>query len=187
MCDSCKVTNSNLFKEELVPKNRRSCKMTYRTPSYEMQAIKDDTNGIPKNPMAPEPATAFRPYKERPTRTDPLKVLVADDESSLRRMYRRLLGVLSCEVDTAETAIEAWNLYQKNKYDLVMTDMQMEAYDAGKVLFELIKDTEDPAPVYIISGGSIGKTIEDAKAAGAKVLNKPFSLEMLEEIVNRHK
>ena len=70
----------------------------------------------------------------RPASRAPL-VLVADDNQVNRKLAKRLLEKLGCEVDVAEDGKEAVELWNKRPYDIILMDCQMpemDGYEAAR-------------------------------------------------------
>jgi len=81
------------------------------------------------------------------------RILVVDDESSQLALTKELIKAKGMHCDTAGNGREALDLLKKEKYDLVLTDIQMPEMDG----FELVKEIKaDPeirdTPVIAASG-----------------------------------
>lgn len=80
------------------------------------------------------------------------RILVVDDSITVREVESRLLHNYGYEVETAVNGMDAWNAVRMNKYDLVITDVDMPRMN-GIELLKLIRG--DPAlkdiPVMIVS------------------------------------
>jgi CheY-like chemotaxis protein len=59
------------------------------------------------------------------------RVLLADDEASIRMLLRTALEVADFQVETASSAYEAKTILQSASFDLVITDMRMETATSG--------------------------------------------------------
>jgi excisionase family DNA binding protein len=112
---------------------------------------------------------------ERPARTtDRPRVLVVDDEASIRELLSKTLALAEYEVDTApdgRTAIERLRLGQ---YDLLIADLKMPGLD-GLSLIREAKRYKADLPVIIITGFSTeSSAIEAVNLGVAGYLTKPF-------------
>jgi excisionase family DNA binding protein len=112
---------------------------------------------------------------ERPMRaTDRPRVLVVDDEASIRELLSKTLALAEYEVDTApdgRTAIERLRLGQ---YDLLIADLKMPGLD-GLSLIREAKRFKVDLPVIIITGFSTeSSAIEAVNLGVAGYLTKPF-------------
>lgn len=115
--------------------------------------------------------------------TIPPRVLLVDDEPSIRELGSTLLSKYGYEVDTAEDGVLAWDALQKDHYDVVITDNLMPNL-TGLGLIRKIKDAKVEVPVIMITG-----TIPSAEfrrfpaLIPFAVLHKPFRLgELLDAI-----
>jgi excisionase family DNA binding protein len=112
---------------------------------------------------------------ERPARTpERPRVLVVDDEASIRELLSKTLALAEYDVDTApdgRTAIERLRLGQ---YDLLIADLKMPGLD-GLSLIREAKRYKTDLPVIIITGFSTeSSAIEAVNLGVAGYLTKPF-------------
>jgi excisionase family DNA binding protein len=112
---------------------------------------------------------------ERATRTNEHpRVLVVDDEASIRELLSKTLALAEYEVDTApdgRTAIERLRL---GHYDLLIADLKMPGLD-GLALIREAKRLNSDLPVIIITGFSTeSSAIEAVNLGVAGYLTKPF-------------
>lgn len=115
------------------------------------------------------------------------KILIVDDEPSIRFLINSTLEDEGYEIIEASDGLEAKNLLKAERPDLVLLDVMMPVM-TGYELCKLIK--EDPASRNIIVVMLTAKGQErdriDSKAAGADFyLRKPFSPFELIEIIDR--
>ena len=107
------------------------------------------------------------------------KILVIDDEKSIRNTLKDVLEYENFEVTLAEDGEEGLELFEKEKYDAVLCDIKMPKMDGIEVLqklFELSSDT----PVVMISGhGSIDTAVEAIKKGAFDFIEKPLDLNRL--------
>jgi len=59
----------------------------------------------------------------------PLKILLAEDNTVNQKVIVRILRRLGCEVETASNGLEAVAAFEKNTYDAILMDMQMPELD----------------------------------------------------------
>jgi len=119
---------------------------------------------IAATPAPPRPATgAARP-----------RVLVVDDEASIRDLLAKTLALAEYDVDVApdgRSALERMRLYP---YDLLIVDLKMPGMDGLAVIREAKRYKAD-LPVIIITGYSTESSAIDAVNLGvAGYLTKPF-------------
>lgn len=106
------------------------------------------------------------------------KILVVDDESSIRRTLKEILEFEKHEVDAAANGIEAIELVKDNTYDAILLDIKMPEMDGMEVL-EKIMGSND-IPIIMISGhGTIDTAVEAIKKGAYDFIVKPPDLNRL--------
>ena len=110
------------------------------------------------------------------------RIIVIDDDESVRKAIRRVLEPLGHEVREAEDGAAGLALLADKDADLVITDIFMPGQD-GIVTVRQIRKQYPEVKVIAISGGDASGRMdlrEDAKLMGATAtLAKPFELEDL--------
>ncbi|PKD44367.1 sigma-54-dependent transcriptional regulator [Rhodohalobacter barkolensis] len=107
------------------------------------------------------------------------RILITDDEKSIRNILRDILEYESYDVEEAESGDEALKKVSGGRIDLVILDIKMKGIDGLETL-EKIKDTEPELPVIMISGHGTIKIAVDATKKGAyDFLEKPPDLNRL--------
>lgn len=127
-----------------------------------------------------------RKLLEQPLRLErPINVLVVDDEPQFRLLLDKALEKVGYTVMTAINGEEALELFKKNKFDLVITDVHMPKVD-GIQLVNSIKDENPWVPIIIISGFEEEVTIrKKIKRDDICFLRKPFMVRDLEKIIEK--
>ena len=108
--------------------------------------------------------------------TDSEKILVVDDDDSIRDVVSKMLCRLGFEVSSADSAESGLALFFKNKFDLVITDFNMSGMD-GIHLAYYIKEKSPATQVVLMTGDE--KQVILSKIKGTAVANalfKPFTL-----------
>lgn len=104
------------------------------------------------------------------------KILIIDDERSIRRALREILEFEGYQVYEAENGQEGLDLLKSNQYDLVFCDIKMPILDGMEVL-EAIKKTENDTPFIMISGhGTIETAVEAIRKGAFDFIEKPLDL-----------
>ena len=107
------------------------------------------------------------------------KILVIDDEKSIRNTLTEILAAEDHEVLSAEDGPSGLELYGKNKLDVVLCDIKMQEMDGMEVLEKIIEQPQD-VPVIMISGhGDIEIAVEAIKKGAFDFLEKPLDLNRL--------
>jgi CheY-like chemotaxis protein len=102
-----------------------------------------------------------------------LRVLFVDDDPAAARLYKSYLAADGHEVVVADSGIEAVEATERDKFDVVIMDLNMPGLD-GWMSMSLIKARRPKLPVVVLTG-DVGKDLESrAKTAGAAgYLTKP--------------
>ena len=117
-------------------------------------------------------------------RTIMADILVVDDDDVIRETLCELLSAdYSCE--TADTAEQALQKLEAQRFDVVVTDVSMPGL-SGKDLLNRVVELYPGTPVIIVSGLSDQEQAESLISRGAfEYLLKPFRLELVEASVKR--
>jgi len=117
-----------------------------------------------------------------------MKFLIVDDFSTMRRIVRGLLKEMGCHhTAEAEDGAAALNLLKAQRFDFVVSDINMPNLDG----FELLKAIKADAalrhlPVLMVTAEARKEDIVRAAQSGAAgYIVKPFSKATLEEKVQR--
>jgi two-component system, NtrC family, nitrogen regulation response regulator NtrX len=104
------------------------------------------------------------------------KILVIDDEKSIRNTLKEILEYEKHEVSDAADGIEGLKLASIEKYDIVLCDIKMPKMDGIEVLEKLLEQSPD-TPVVMISGhGTIETAVEAIKKGAYDFIAKPLDL-----------
>src|SRR6059036_2457967 len=129
------------------------------------------------------PKGGTRPALTTPSQTTPARpasaparprVLVVDDEASIRDLLSKTLALAEYDVDVAPDGRSALERMRMNPYDLLIADLKMPGMDGLTVIREAKRYKAD-LPVIIITGFSTESSAIDAVNLGvAGYLTKPF-------------
>lgn len=107
------------------------------------------------------------------------KILVIDDERSIRNALKDILEYEQYEVELAESGKVGLGLLSKTEFDAILCDIKMPEMDGIEVL-EAICAMETHAPVVMISGhGNIDTAVEAIKIGAFDFIEKPLDLNRL--------
>jgi DNA-binding NtrC family response regulator len=93
--------------------------------------------------------------------SDRNRILIVDDDETVRRSYLRSLESISCNVESACDGEQALQTMERNPFDVVLLDMRMPGQDGMSVL-RTIKQKWPESEVVIITGYP---TLDSAKEA----------------------
>ena len=118
-------------------------------------------------------APAARTSTPQPTAGRP-RILVVDDEASIREMLSKTLALAEYDVDVAPDGRAAIERLRLMPYDLLITDLKMPGMDGLSVIREARRYRPD-LPVIIITGYSTeASAIEAINLGVSGYLTKPF-------------
>ncbi|MFH1618790.1 MAG: response regulator, partial [bacterium] len=119
---------------------------------------------------------------DRPTQTAPerSKILVVDDEESVRRVLVRFLGGKGYEVIEARDGEEAVGIMNKEKPDLVLLDINMPKKNGVQTLKEIRAGWPETGVIMLTGNEELELAHECMKAGAADYISKPFNFEYLE-------
>ena len=114
----------------------------------------------------------------------PKRILVVDDDSSLRRVMAMQLEESGYQAILASDGEEAWSLLQEHKPHLVITDLRMPT--SGLDLLKRIKDAELQTTVILVTAfGSVETAVEAMKCGAYDYVTKPLDFDALVAVVHR--
>lgn len=113
------------------------------------------------------------------------KVLVVDDDKILQQSVRHALVSHQFDVTVADNGLEALNKVKKQKFDLVVMDVNMPELDGISALAEMKK--EDPSIIVIIltAYSNVNDAVRAVKEGAYNYLEKPISSESLVALIRR--
>ncbi|WP_071516721.1 response regulator transcription factor [Geitlerinema sp. PCC 9228] len=107
------------------------------------------------------------------------KILVVDDEASIRRILETRLSMIGYDVVTAADGEEALGIFQETTPDLVVLDVMMPKLDGYGVCQELRKETDVPI-IMLTALGDVADRITGLELGADDYVVKPFSPKELE-------
>lgn len=107
------------------------------------------------------------------------KILVVDDEASIRRILETRLSMIGYEVVTAADGEEALETFRKATPDLVVLDVMMPKLDGYGVCQELRKESDIPI-IMLTALGDVADRITGLELGADDYVVKPFSPKELE-------
>jgi DNA-binding NtrC family response regulator len=116
------------------------------------------------------------------------RILIVDDDPSIRRTLQALLKRAGYEVMLASDGTEALRLWRDHGGDLVITDLHMPEKDGIQTIVELLSHTPG-ARIIAMSGGGQTKRLDllgNASLLGAVLtIEKPFTIHEMMSVVSR--
>ncbi len=113
------------------------------------------------------------------------RLLVVDDEESLRITTAAILEREGYVVDTASSGDEAISLLQETDYDLVLTDLHMEGGDGLSVLAEIRRQAPLTISVVLTGFASVESAIAALQEGAYDYLVKPCDIDSMRHTIRR--
>ncbi len=113
------------------------------------------------------------------------RILVVDDERSIRDVLTQVLSYEGYEVASAASGGEALSMHRANPFDLVLLDVKMQGIDGIDTLNQLHQQDPDVRVVMISGHGSIATAVQSVKGGAFDFLEKPLDSDRLLVTVQR--
>lgn len=105
-----------------------------------------------------------------------MKILIIDDERSIRNSLKEILLDEGYDVDVAENGAQGVAMVEKEKYSVIFCDIKMPEMDGMEVLDKLAEMGVDAAVVMISGHGDIATAVECIKKGAFDFIQKPLDL-----------
>ncbi|MDD3630888.1 MAG: sigma-54 dependent transcriptional regulator, partial [Bacteroidales bacterium] len=106
------------------------------------------------------------------------RILIVDDEKSVRETLREMLEYEGYEVVEADSGLQALDLFSQQSFDVVLCDIKMPGMDGLELLDKILQSYD--IPVIMISGhGTIDTAVDAIKKGAFDFIIKPFDLNRL--------
>ena len=110
-------------------------------------------------------------------------ILVVDDDQDSCDLLREIFCAEGWHVDTALSPSQAFSVAEKEKIDLVVSDVNLEANQSG---LDLLKDLRAQCPVILVTGfGTLDSAVEAAREGAWDFISKPFKVQEVVAIARR--
>jgi two-component system response regulator PilR (NtrC family) len=113
------------------------------------------------------------------------KILIVEDEKSMREVLKILLEGENHEVTSASDGLEGLSYINKDIFDLVITDMKMPKVDGFELLRRIKETSPDTIVIMITAFGTTETAIEAMKLGAYDYINKPFKIDEIRLIVKK--
>lgn len=118
-------------------------------------------------------------------KTPKYKILIVDDEESLREFLEIMLKREGYDITTASDGEKALKLMKKQNFDAIITDLQMPKIHGMEVLKQA-KDMDPEVVVIVITAfGSTESAVEAMKLGAYDYITKPFKIDEIKLIVQK--
>lgn len=109
--------------------------------------------------------------------------LIVDDEHEIRRILRYILTREGMTVVEAVDGEDAWNIWQKQHFDFLVTDLNMPKLNGPQLIARIIHQNTKNASIFVLTGGvqNDWNIVEglDISSAITNIIPKPFTIDLL--------
>ena len=114
---------------------------------------------------------------------DMKKILVVDDDRASCELLSEILAAQGWEPLTADSPEKALVLSNQNKFDLVISDINLEADLSG---LDLLQTLREKSPVILVTGfGSLEAAVEATREGAWDFISKPFKVDEIVRAARR--
>ncbi len=107
------------------------------------------------------------------------KILVIDDERSIRTTLKEILEYEKYEVDLAASGTEGLEMFSQSKYDIILCDIKMPEMDGMEVVEKIFEKGTDAQVIMISGHGSVDNAVQAIKKGAYDFIEKPLDLNRL--------
>ena len=113
------------------------------------------------------------------------KILVIDDEQSIRDLLDRLLRRKGYDVIVAESGQKGLECFRRERPDVIVLDLKMPEMD-GLTVLRQIRSLKRSQPVIVLTGSRTAEMEQQVRALGVtEIVGKEVSLGRLEDSLKR--
>ena len=115
---------------------------------------------------------------------DGLRILLAEDEATLRLLTDRMLTKRGGKVTCCQDGAEALEAFKTGNFDLLLTDMMMPRMD-GVALTEAVREIAPEFPIIAVTAAVMGTEADKLTAAGVNaIVSKPITATVLQKALD---
>jgi len=112
------------------------------------------------------------------------RIFIVEDESTIRELYKDMLGMQGFDVVTVESGEEGLQYWDDRSYDLIICDLGLPGMD-GWEFISRIRKNNTRVPVIALTGwGDMISAREAEFHQVQQVIAKPVQLNQLIEVIN---
>ncbi len=111
------------------------------------------------------------------------RILVVDDDRASSKLLKELLNAQGWSAEAVTTPDDALRLAAQEEFDLLVSDINLEADQTG---IDLLKQMRDQCPVILITGfGTLDTTVTASREGAWDIISKPFKAQEIISTVQR--
>ncbi|KKM73276.1 hypothetical protein LCGC14_1412090 [marine sediment metagenome] len=114
------------------------------------------------------------------------RILLVDDEETLRFVLRETLISEGYSVDVANDGFQALERVKDKSYDLLITDIKMHGMDGLQLIREIKRNGSHLKIIIITAYGSLEMVKEAARLGVIEFVSKPFKIQEIKDVITRN-
>jgi two-component system, cell cycle response regulator len=115
-----------------------------------------------------------------------VRILVVDDDKSLRTVMAEVLAEEGCQVTTVASAEEALEMFVQAPFEVAIVDMRLPGISGLELLKEIKENYSETQVIIVTSYASLESAVEALRAGAYDYLAKPFEdIALIPAVVNR--
>lgn len=113
------------------------------------------------------------------------RILIVDDDASVRRVLQNALRMAGYECEEAQNGLAALDSLKGNQFSLVLTDIHMPDMDGIELLKNLTASSSDLAIVMMTGDADVGTAVNSLKTGAYDFITKPLDIRTLPITISR--
>ncbi|MBF0527347.1 MAG: response regulator [Deltaproteobacteria bacterium] len=114
-----------------------------------------------------------------------MKILVVDDDPAILKLITKVLNKWGFPVTTASDGLQALELFKRDSYPIVLTDVMMPQLNGIELLKEIRKLNPLTFVITMTAHGNENLAITALREGAANYIKKPFALDHIKDVVTR--
>lgn len=114
--------------------------------------------------------------------TDARGILVVDDDPSILHLFTRVLCKEGYSVSSTTSSVEALGMVEREKFDLVICDINMPDVNGLELVRALRRSDEDTSAIIVTAAPHMNSAIEALELGAVRYLMKPVSFDRIREV-----
>src|SRR6266704_6427705 len=150
-----------------------------------MSKFSDSSLAIARHASPAQARTLSQLVPVEPATKPSIRILIADDERTLRESCASVLGVEGYNVTVTGKGDEALDILQRRSFDIVLLDLFMTPVPGIELLAAALNTNPDTIAIVITGKPSVETSLEVLRAGAWDYLPKPFTGSQLQIMVGR--
>ena len=116
---------------------------------------------------------------------DKSRILIVEDEKSMREVLRILLEGEGYEVTTASDSVDAASLLNRDIFNMVITDIKMPGMSGFDILKKVMETSPATIVIMITAFGTTESAVQAMQLCAYDYIHKPFKIDEIRTVVRK--